>query len=116
MTSALDHLALEITAKDAAWPVLPIIMADMQTGEILYASVFAAGIFGYEAAELLGQPVETLIPEDVRDAHARWRQDTTVPKTRLMGVGRKIYGRKKDGTLFPVHIGLTAMTRSEEHT
>lgn len=110
MSSDLDKLAYEIAARDAAWSVLPIVLADMDTGEVLYASVFAAGIFGYEAAEIVGQSVEMLIPEDVRDAHSRWRQDASVPVTRLMGVGRQIRGRKKDGTLFPVHVGLTATT------
>lgn len=109
-TSNLDKIMYEVAAKDVAWPVLPIIMADMESGEIVYISKYAADIFGYDVEELAKKPIEILIPEDIRDAHSRWRKDATVPKTRLMGVGRQIRGRKKDGTLFPVHVGLTAMT------
>ena len=107
--SALTALTYEITAKDSAWPLLPIIMADTLTGEIVYASKFAADLFGYAPEELLGRPIEGLVPEALRDMHSRWRQEASVPKTRLMGVGRQITGRRKDGTLFPVHVGLTEM-------
>jgi PAS domain S-box-containing protein len=104
----LARIAYELAAKDAAWPKLPILMADLQTGEIVYCSPFAAHVFGYEPAELLGGSVEELVMPELREAHARWRQDASVPKTRLMGVGRHIIGRRKDGTPIPVHIGLTA--------
>ena len=108
MIAPLASLAFNLTTKDATWPVLPIIAADMNTGEIVYASKFAADIFGYAEPELTGQIVEILLLEAVQDQHARWRQDASVPKTRLMGIGRLLYGRKKDGTIFPLHIGLTA--------
>lgn len=107
--SEMQRLMFEVEAKDMAWPVLPILLADMETGEIVYVSKFCADIFGYGKTELLHQPLELLVPEPLRDAHARWRKDASVPKARLMGVGRQIKGRKKDGTLFPVHVGLTAM-------
>lgn len=105
----LNRMAYEIAAKDIAWPVLPVIMADSKTGEILYCSKYAANIFGYDDGELLGKRIEVLIPESVRSAHEKWRQDASVPRTRLMGVGRQILGRRKDGSVFPVHIGLTSM-------
>lgn len=104
----IARVAYEMAAKDAAWKVLPIIIADTDTGEILYCSQFAADTFGYTVDELLGQTIETLIPEDVRISHSRWRQDASVPKTRLMGVGRQIHGKRKDDSIFPVHIGLTS--------
>ena len=105
--SEIERLAYEIGGKDAAWPVLPVILADTNTGEIVYVSRYAADTFGYAVTELLGQPVEVLLPEALRTAHARWRADVELPKTRLMGVGRQVYGRKKDGTTFPAHVGLT---------
>lgn len=108
--SEVANIAYEIAAKDAAWPVLPVVIADMKTGEIYYVSKFAADVFGYTPEELTGQPVEVLVPESLRFAHAAWRQDATVPKTRLMGVGRQIRGVRKDGTTFPAHVGLTATT------
>lgn len=111
--SEINRLAYEVAAKDSVWPVLPIIMADTETGEILYVSRFAAAIFGYETTELMGKPIESLVPDDVKTAHAVWRQDVSVPRTRLMGAGRQLFGRRKDGALFPVHIGLTEMTVSD---
>jgi PAS domain S-box-containing protein len=108
-TNSINRLAYEVAAKDAAWPVLPIVMADMESGEIVVVNKFVADVFGYEADDLYGQPIEMLVPDALRDSHAQWRRDATVPKARLMGVGRQIMGRRKDGTLFPVHVGLTAM-------
>lgn len=111
--SELTKLAFEIAAKDTAWPILPIIMADIHSGEIVYISKFAEDIFGYETNELLGQTIEVLIPESVRESHARWRQDASVPKMRMMGVGRQIVGRRKNGNVFPLHIGLTTVSVME---
>lgn len=108
--SAITALAYEVAARDVTWPILPVVMADMQTGEIVYISHYAADIFGYAIEELLGRSLEELVPEDVRDSHTRWRKDASVPKTRLMGAGRQVRGRRKDGSLFPAHVGLTALT------
>lgn len=105
--SSIGRLAYEVAAKDAAWPRLPVVIANLKDGAIVYVSDFAAETFGYTRDELIGQPVEVLIPEDIRDRHAIWRQDAAVPKTRLMGIGRQVIGRRKDGTVFPAHVGLT---------
>lgn len=105
----VERLIYQMAAKDAAWPVLPIVMADVVTGEIVYCSRFAAATFGYDFEELEGQLVEVLAPDEVRTPHTAWRQDVFVPNTRLMGVGRQVRGKRKDGSLFPVHVGLTAM-------
>ena len=108
MLGGLKQLAIDTAARDAAWPVMPVVAADMLSGEILCCTTFAAGIFGYTPDELIGKPVEILLPEDLRASHALWRKDASVPKTRLMGVGRQIRGRRKDGSFIPVHVGLTA--------
>lgn len=106
----ISRIAFETAARDAAWLVLPVILADCGTGEIVSLTKYAADIFGYEVHELMHKPIELLIPGDVQDAHARWRQDANVPKTRLMGVGRQIRGMRKNGTTFPAHVGLTTIT------
>lgn len=110
----LRRVAYELAAKEAAWPVLPIIMARLCDGEIVYLTKPAADTFGYTVEELLGKPVEILLPENVRTPHAEWRQDVSVPKTRLMGAGRQVQGRRKNGELFPAHVGLTQVTVLEE--
>lgn len=109
MSTSLDAMAYEAAAKSEAWSKLPILMADMDSGEIVYCTEFAASMFGYTADELNGQQLEILIPHDLRTSHAMWRQDANVPRTRLMGVGRRVHGLRKSGEVFPVHVGLTAM-------
>ena len=70
---------------------------------------------GYTRDELLGQPVEMLVPDDRRDVHARHRQAyAAVPIRRTMGAGMSLTLRRKDGTSVPVDIGLSPLdlTRS----
>jgi len=70
--------------------------------------------FGYSRAELLGQPVEMLIPERFRRAHPGLRGNFfTTPQPRPMGVGRDLYGLRKDGSEFPVEIGLNPIETDE---
>jgi len=65
-------------------------------------------VFGYTRAELLGLPVETLLPERFRAAHPSHRGSySNHPSTRPMGTGLELYGRRKDGREFPVDIMLS---------
>ena len=65
-------------------------------------------VFGYTRAELLGLPVETLMPERFRAAHPNHRGSYSGhPSVRPMGTGLELYGRRKDGTEFPVDIMLS---------
>ena len=107
MSTPIERAIYEIAAKDAAWPVLPRILVDMQTGEITSITKYAADIFGYEQDELPGIILEELLPDSIRETHARWRKDAKVPLTRLMGAGRKVTGLRKDGNTFPAHVLLT---------
>jgi PAS domain S-box-containing protein len=64
--------------------------------------------FGYSREELLGQPVEMLLPAALRTAHAKQREAYVAkPETRQMGQGRDLFGRRKDGQEIPVEIGLS---------
>lgn len=67
------------------------------------------GLFGYEAGELLGQPIEYLLPQRYREAHIGQRaQFDAVPRMRRMGEGRDLTALHRDGREFPVEIGLRA--------
>src|SRR5262249_14313989 len=65
-------------------------------------------MFGYPRGELLGRLVEVLVPDRFRDGHPAHRDGFFAnPTMRLMGRGRELYGRRRDGSEFPVEIGLT---------
>jgi PAS domain S-box-containing protein len=67
-------------------------------------------LFGYERDDLVGQPVEVLVPESRRPAHRVHRQGyDSAPATRAMGVGLKLSGRRRDGTRFPADIALSQL-------
>jgi len=71
-------------------------------------------IFGYGREELLGKPIEVLVPDRFRDAHVKHRdQYFGEPRTRPMGAGLDLLGRRKDGTEFPVEISLSPMQTPE---
>ena len=64
-------------------------------------------LFGYERTELIGQPVEILVPQRLRSQHAGERAEFFAhSEHRAMGKGRDLYGVRKDGTEFPLEIGL----------
>jgi PAS domain S-box-containing protein len=84
-----------------------ILISD-DSGMILRANAELERAFGYSRTELLGQPVELLIPERFRSSHpARRRDYGEQRKRRLMGAGLELFGRRKDGSEFPVDIMLS---------
>lgn len=71
-------------------------------------------LFGYPRHEMVGQNVEMLVPDVFHGVHAREREAfLSRPTTRAMGRGRNLFGRRKDGSLVPVEIGLSAVTTAE---
>src|SRR5213595_660448 len=83
-----------------------MIMVD-SAGVISFANAPAATVFGYPLSELIGCHVETLIPERFRDRHGGYRKGFhSQPSSRAMGAGRDLFGRRKDGSEFPVEVGL----------
>jgi PAS domain S-box-containing protein len=70
-------------------------------------------LFGYPRDELIGQTVEVLMPERFRNSHTNHRAGyTRDPHTRPMGVGLELFGRRRDGSEFPVEISLSPMPSS----
>ena len=90
-----------------------ILMSDAE-GQIVLVNREIERLFGYVREELLGKPVELLVPARFHGHHAQDRRDfTTSPKVRAMGAGRELHGRRKDGTEVPLEVGLTPVITEE---
>ena len=86
-----------------------IIMVN-NTGRMVSANGQAEEMFGYTRLELLGQPIEVLLPDRHRHSHVSHRSGyIEMPRTRRMGEGLELYGRRKSGTEFPVEISLSPL-------
>jgi len=81
------------------------------SGGIQLVNVQAEKLFGYSREELIGQPVEILVPQRFQDQHAGHRQGySQSPHTRAMGAGLELYGRRKNGEEFPVEVSLSPLS------
>jgi PAS domain S-box-containing protein len=90
-----------------------IIAVDAQ-GRVIYVNPQVEATFGYDRGELIGEPVERLIPERVHDRHRGHRDGFLAnPVARPMGIELDLAGRRKDGSEFPVEISLSPLTTSD---
>ncbi len=80
------------------------------TGAIRWLNAQTELLFGYERHELIGQSVEILVPESARAVHPRHRERYREhPVARPMGAGSQLLGRRRDGSVFPAEISLSAI-------
>jgi PAS domain S-box-containing protein len=78
-----------------------------RAGHIVLLNAQMEKMFGYRREQLIGSPVEMLIPERLRDVHAALREGfASAPAARAMGAGRDLFACRRDGSEFPVEIGL----------
>jgi len=90
-----------------------IVMSD-PAGKIVMVNALAERVFGYSRAELVGQSLEVLVPERFRSHHPELRRTFFADlRPRPMGAGRDLYGLKRDGSEFPVEIGLSPIETDE---
>jgi formate hydrogenlyase transcriptional activator len=90
-----------------------IVVTDRE-GKISEVNAQVQRFFGYNRAELVGQPIEILVPERFRTTHPKHRADYGAhTRVRTMGAGLELYGRRKDGSEFPVDIMLGPVEAAE---
>src|SRR3954471_18562226 len=97
----LDRLSLLVDAS------LHAIVVTDERGTIVLVNVSTENLFAYSRAELIGQPVEILVPVHQREHHVALRQQyVREPHSRLLGGTRELMGMRRDGSEFPIEIGL----------
>lgn len=90
-----------------------MVMVD-SAGQIVLVNAQTEKLFGYGRDELIEKSIETLVPERLRTAHSGYRTEFYGDlKSRPMGIGRELYGMRKDGSEFPVEIGLNPVRTAE---
>ena len=82
---------------------------------IVMVNPAAERVFGYNASELIGKPVEVLLPDNIKSHHQALREEFYEhPSNRVMGHGRDLYGKRKDGSKIPVEVSLSFYKRVDE--
>ena len=85
------------------------------SGNIVLVNPAAEKLFGYEGGEIIGKPIEILIPDQFKPHHHQLRDGFyKKPSNRSMGQNRDLYGRKKDGTNTAVEVSLSHYSKDEE--
>ncbi len=93
------------------------IIAIDHRGRILTTNPSAARLFGYEEFEMIGENVSMLMPEPYHSDHDQYLenyQHSRQPK--IIGSGREVLGRRKDGTTFPIHLSVSEVELSNQTT
>jgi PAS domain S-box-containing protein len=91
-----------------------MLMVD-RSGSVQQMNAAAENVFGSDRGDLLGKPVEMLLPEELKDLHPALREDYVhSPAARPMGAGRELFAQRKNGERFPVEIGLNPIPGSGE--
>ncbi|MDP1899898.1 MAG: CHASE3 domain-containing protein [Rubrivivax sp.] len=119
LNADLESRATELAAASKRMRVVidsapnALVMAD-RDGRIALFNGQAERLFGHARAEMIGQPIETLMPERLRAGHSSQRDGFFAdPQARAMGVGRDLIGLRKDGREVPIEVGLSPVTFDE---
>jgi PAS domain S-box-containing protein len=102
-----EHFRLAIEAAPVA-----LLMVD-EAGTIVLLNARAEHLLGYARNELLGHPLEVIVPQRLRAAHAGHRAAFATAAVRRMGAGREVIGLRKDGSEIPIEVDLSPVATSD---
>lgn len=112
MSESLKHSELTFQLIVESAPNAMILVN--KEGKIAFANSYTEKLFGFNRSELIGQSIEIIIPERYRARHPGFRNTFFhLPQARSMGAGRELFALRKDGTEFPVEIGLNPLVTVE---
>jgi hypothetical protein len=107
-------MAKVLLSKDLLETLPDAIVAVDRNGIIIQVNSQAQELFGYSRDELIGQKVEMLVPESYRRQHHNHRESfAQTPKPRRMGADLDLYGRRRNGSEFPVEISLSPVATED---
>jgi PAS domain S-box-containing protein len=110
-SSSAKTMAEVLLSSDLLETLPDAIVAVDREGTIVQVNSQAQELFGYERDELMGQKIEMLVPESSRSDHHHHREHfAQMPKTRRMGAGLDLRGRRRNGSEFPVEISLSPVS------
>ncbi len=112
--SGVDAVVVAAKFRDLLESVPDGIVMVNPLGRIVLANTQLERLFGYQPGELIGSSVEVLLPERLHAAHVQHRSSYFAqPRPRAMGAGLDLYGRRRDGSEFPVEISLSPLQMPE---
>lgn len=116
---AVSHVAARTVTPAVLWQLLDALgdglLLASQDGKIALVNRRCAEMFGYQREELIGLPVDELVPSDVRAAHEGYRAGyQQVPRPRYMAERARLVGLLKDGATLPVEISLSPLPTATE--
>jgi len=106
-----EAMAEVLLSSDLLETLPDAVVAVDHSGTIVQVNSQTQELFGYDRDELMGQKIEMLVPDRYRRQHQHHRKNfAEVPKTRRMGADLDLYGRRRNGSEFPVEISLSPVS------
>ena len=116
-TSSTSRLAVPRISQEVMRNAIEVCQTGMvlvdHTGVIVLVNVEVERLFGYTRSELIGQPIDMLLPANLRNQHASHRKAYTAHPKTCMGPGRVLSGLHQDGSLLDMEVGLNAIDTRE---